>query len=417
MDNNLVLLLIALFIVYWLVWFAVTRPWSGQYGVVGRRPPVGSENQKGRISLIGIGTYGAKQVSRLGSAFIRANCEGQVGGVMLLELNDEKRQEVFNGFPLKQRVEWGGSPLIKNGLANLPIVKVDEPEMRQRWAFDLKAAVLGFTAKVRRPRPFTPAFDPSLVIEAVSTGGHLLLALEAAKLLKNEFKRADFYAVTIIPEERAQRQELWKAISMTKSGQEYDGIFRWWLITDNRLNKDRNDKAVALFFASITQAHRVSPYADDNYNIQRVMYPQGDGFGAAVLHYWERDVAVYRTPLPPFDYYMMRDDAVNGILDGIAELRRNQLRCVPFDTYLPDLRRFIVVNIALRRPYHTNLEDEIRARLEDDTWFKANNDLTLVFSSLGEHLNPASKWITLSVMLVEMAKKPLTELPILEADA
>ena len=316
-----------------------------------------------------------------------------------MELNDVSRKEVQQGFPLR-RAYFEGSPLITSGLANRSMDEVDQPALRIGWVYNVRRGVEQFCMTVRR-LPNKPAFDPTIVVTTISTGGHLLLGLETAQALKQQFTRADFYAVTIVDEKLLQQQELIKALT-TK--QPNPPTFRFWLITDNRKDQDTNDTAVAMFFATVTQAHRVSA-AEDTYNLLRSLYPLGDGKGIGVLHYWEQLVAVHRTPLPPFDYYIWEIAAVRAIVDGITVVRDKTIyQTIDLRTPLPNTRRIIIVNIALRHPYLEQLENQIRARLQADNWFTADPYRVLIFSSLGERLHMFSKWITVSVMLVEMAE-------------
>src|SRR5262249_45143659 len=145
---------------------------------------------------------------------LRANCSGQVGGFLIMELNRERQRELSKEFPRAYRVAWGGSPLAKLGLGNMPIETVNTPEERTRWARDLRKADARFCAQVRRHGPLPPAMAPSIVISLVSTGGHLLLGIEGARMIQKEFPRADFYGVTIWPEQEAQQRELIKALRL-----------------------------------------------------------------------------------------------------------------------------------------------------------------------------------------------------------
>lgn len=397
---------------YWVVYWYVTRPGNGMAGIVRRRPAVGRSNEKGRMSVFAVGTYAAEEFVKFLEALVRANCAGQVGGGILFELNEDIRKQIWDKFQKIggnfPRVVWGGSPFLKHGLGNQSIDEVNRPEVRVKWAYDLKQAVTRFCAAVRRPGflLFTPlgifvphAMDPTIYVALISTGGHLALAIECAYLLAAQFK-ADFYAVSILPEPLHQRLELLKALRLHAQ----NPIFRLWILTENLLDKERNDRAIALLFACITQAKRILPYADDAYNLLRMLHPKGDGSGVAVLRLWERnDVAVYPTPMPPVDFLVNWGDVVTTVLDGIYAIADDTYKCIPLATPLAGTRRCVIVNLALRQPYLGELDREIRDRLAEAGWFKKDPYLSLMFTSLGEELTSASQYVTVSVLLIEMA--------------
>lgn len=388
---------------YYLLHRLVNRPGPGSYGAVGQRPPLARAHQLGLTSWVGIGGYGTV-CTKVAKAFVRANCHGQVGGTLMFELDEDSLHKVVESFPIPRLVP-GGSPLAKHGLRNRTIEEVNEPAVRFNWAFDLKQATSQFCAGLRRPGFLRPAFQPAIILCFVSTGGHLLLAMEAARRLQREFPRADLYAITIIPRETKQQRELVKALELHAQ----DPIFRFWWVTDNRLGEKRNDKAVATALASIWQARRVARLAadaPDPYNIMGELYRPcaGDDGGVVVLSYWEREVAVYPTPLPPRDFIVHRDDVVNAVRDGIYEVGNESNKCINLATPKPGLRRFVIVDVALRQPYLWQLQDEIKQRLEEDGRFTKDPNCSLIFSSLGENLTPLTQYITVSVAVIEAAR-------------
>jgi len=386
---------------YWGTHWWVTRQ-GDKLPAVGKRPPVGPMSQHGLTSILALGTYGASSAQRLARDLERANCVGQVGGFLIMELNEERRRETFNQFPRAfTRVVWGGSPLAQSGLGNAPIDTVNSPKLRERWAYDLRTAVERFGTLVRRPGLLHAAMEPSTVICLASTGGHLLLAIEGAELLRTEFSGTDFYAATIWPEQAAQQRELVKALQLHAA----KPVFRWWLITNNMLDRDKNDRAVALVFACLTQAHRILPRTEDAYNLLSTIYRPGDGHGVAVTRFWEQDVAVYPTPLPPRNYLVHRSDVVRAVMNGIDAIdEHDTTKTILLETPLIESRRYVIVNVALRQRYLADLQREIRGRLTDAGWFANDPYRTLIFSSLGEDLNSASTFITVSVMSLEMAQ-------------
>lgn len=402
----------ALLVGYYLLHWLLTRPGHNMYSAVGKRPEVARSLQFGRSCWIAVGTYAVKQAKKVGRAFVRANCHDQVGGTLVIELNEEIRAEELKNFPIS-RLVVGESPLVKHGLGNATIEEVNQPALRVRWAFDVKQSIVRFCAVLRRTGflIFTylgifvhAAFEPTIMVCFMSTGGHLLLAMEAARQMRMKFPHADLYAVTVIPEQTKQQGELLKALRLHAK----DPIFRLWIITDNRLGRDWNDEAVAKVLACIWQASRVSPHAPDAYNIMRTIYEPraGDGGGGvAVLSHWERnDLAVYHSPLPPIDFLVNRDDVVTAVLDGIFALENQQHKCIQLATPRPGLQRFVIVNVALRQPYLEELREEIEQRLQEDGWFARDPNRSLIFSSLGETLTRSTRYITLSVALIEAAR-------------
>ncbi len=385
---------------YWLAHWLLTRPGRQGFGLIRKWQPMDRSNECGQTSMAGVGGYGVEQLARVVNDCERGNCAGQIGAGLGFELNEEDRNRAWaklsSGFA---RTVWGASPLITNGLANRPVDEVNSLELRAKWVYDLIKAVERFCEAVRRPGSGLRAFDPTIIWIAVSTGGHLALAMELARILKVEFKRAAFFGLTILSEKREQRQELIKALRLHAQ----TPVFRFFVITDNLLDRAKNDKAVAMFVACITQARWVSVLAEDAYNALHNLYDKADGLGVAVLRYWERKVAVYTTLLPPYDYFVMHQDVVQAIFDGITAIDNEAEKCVDLDTPHAGCRGLVIVNIALRYPFLGRLETEIRDRLRVAGWNDKHPDRCLIFSSLGEHLTRQSRWTTASVISVDMA--------------
>ncbi len=389
---------VTLIALYLILWWLVTRPGRGMFPVVHHRPPVAHTLASGRTAVVAVGTFGVNLVAQMALNFrVKANCQDQIGGILVVEFDRARRDEVANKGNLQgYRVECADAPLATNGFGGESIEVVNKSENRVKWVFDLNKGITGFCKLLSRP-----AIEPTVILIYASTGGHLLLAIEAAKSLHSHFSRADIYALTILADETDQRKELAIALDRHRT----EPIFRCWLVADNRLGMVKNDQILTTFLASIWQACRVVPNTQDPYNILRDLYKptSGDiGGGVLVLSGWKHsDLAVYPTPLPPIDFFIKRDDAVIAVLDGILAVEDPRYKCINLAAPVPNAQRYVVVNIALRQPYLSELQSEIVQRLTEIDYFTKDPNRRLIFSSLGEPLNRSSTFIPVTVTLIQ----------------
>lgn len=366
-------------------------------------------NKVKRLALVLIGTYGVREGEKIIESFRLAGCVDYIGGVIAVDLDESRWRDFYDRIPesLQARTIMCESTLLPGGLQGRTIEQVEELKVAQLWKRPARVAVERGALLIRRTEfgEYTPGagiqqqgYDPAVTLVIASPGGHTAVGLYVTDLIHREFPYSSVYLVTLLSEQGFMRGQFPKGLTRYRTA----NYVKWFLVTDNRLEREANDRAVSDFFTAIWSNPQTDSGVDSPWNVLNALNP--DGFnGVVVPRFWSRLLPVLHTRSRQPRFYTYRDAVTRAVLDGLDEIEKDDAKCIRLSTPRPDVSRYVVVTAPLEPSFLDQTKREVEAHLRERGWFEADPHRKLIWATTSVPMSIETKGTPLTITMVEAA--------------
>ena len=372
----------------------VEEDWSVPAGALALAQPDNpswSGSQKptlvGRLTLVLVGTYGVREGEKIIDAFDRAGCCDAIGGVIVIELDEERRKGFERNIPasMLNRVKACTTTQLPGGLQSKTVEEVESAEWKQFWGPPVRQTVSEAAVFIRRGVQSEvtpgqalerPGNDPAVILVVASPGGHTALGIYASQLLQAEFPQAENYVVTLLSEKDFLRAEFPEGIDRYQNA----NFVRWYMVTDN-LKGDplHHDTAVARFLAGTWVSTMLSDTVDSPWNTLVGLHPRSKG-GVIAPRFWSRTLPVLRSTRRPYRYYTFEDAVIKGVLEGVLAIEKEETKAIELATPAANTNRYVVVTLPIVADFLLDVKDKVTESLNEIGWFAKDRQRHLIWA-------------------------------------
>lgn len=348
---------------------------------------------RGQISLLVVGTYGARNLPALLNAFAQAGCASLVGNILLIELDSSERDRCIRNInPLfLSRLTVATTPNYSAGLGG------DRPQdvlaASEYWSQDIKSATEKWLAGMQHDS------ESALLAALISPGGHASLGVQPMRMYLNRYSRNPAYGFTTYDEKTAVRERFPTVRSL------YEDVARGIILFDNRRFPRRSDLGLCLLLASSTASASIADQTLSPVNSLAYVFDRDQGTRFATLSVFAETLPVYRLPAEgrhlPEVFYTQAARLEEKLITGIRTvIEHPELQAAPIDRSTLGKTRLVLESAPVKpQPDFQRSARRVTEAVEE--WRKHDPDIGIQFASIGFPLNAETQEVPMFVVLLQ----------------
>lgn len=351
----------------------------------------------GQIPILADGSYAADQLPAILRGFERAGAASHVGPILLLELDEDRRNMCLDNIPpiFRDRVIPVSSEHFSVGLSSA--TREEAEANSELWEEDVIGRARIWLSLI------DASYKPGLLLFLLSAGGMAWLGKPAVKAFHDRYQHLPIYAVSILAADAGLRERTPEIRAFYSE----DDLIRGYIWSDNRRDSSLTDLGLAYLFAGMVSAPWVSQQPIDLWNSLPHIFPKRAPGQVATASVWTEMLPMehldaWEDNLPEVYYAnaaKFEEKAMRGIRAVIEDPTRQSL---PLEVAGPGKRRVLCVIAPINPIDLQAIGTRINRRLE--SWLaKTDPQLSIQYASIGAPLDPQTK----ETRVVVVALQPL----------